>query len=82
MHDKISAKFPCRTRIAARAAATNIIHIGPENRLDLELSRNSFRWRATELWNNLPQEIRLIPKIEEFKIQLKLWVTENVGIHP
>ena len=76
LHDKISTKFPYQTRIVS----TNILNLGPDPKM--QMTRNSFRWRATNLWNNLPEDLRLIPKISHFKKKLKLWVSSHVGIHP
>jgi hypothetical protein len=76
LKERISNKFPYKTRMAA----SNVINLGPDP--NLQLNRNSFRWRASNLWNNLPEEIRSIQKINQFKQKLKLWVTQHVEIHP
>ena len=34
----------------------------------------SFRWRTTLLWNELPQEIRMIASLPRFKNKIKLWI--------
>ena len=76
IYQKISTDFPRRTRIAS----TNAIHLGPQFDFEKELTRASFRWRATMLWNDLPSEIRKLPKVNKFKISLKKWIMEYEDI--
>ena len=45
-----------------------------------DLARRSFKYRASEKWNDLPLEIRNANKLNEFKRLLKNWVLENVNI--
>ena len=44
----------------------------------LVLYRNSFVYRGSTLWNNLPKELRKVSQIGAFKTRLKTWVKENV----
>ena len=75
-NEKLSTSFPYRTRKGKARA----INIGPQNKLSL--TDNSFRWRASRLWNKLPPDIRTIPKLPQFKSKLKKWILENIDIHP
>ena len=61
LKERIKNKFPYKTRMAA----SNVINLGPDP--NLQLTRNSFRWRASNLWNKLPEEIRSIQKISTEK---------------
>ena len=76
--DKFSTHFPYRTRIAKN----NAIHISSDFENELKLADNSFRWRASALWNKLPPDMRIIPKLPKFKRKLKKWIFQNIDIHP
>ena len=45
----------------------------------LEITRNSFRWRAANQFNQLPAEIRKCPTLATFKTKAKIWIKENVS---
>jgi hypothetical protein len=45
-----------------------------------EEKKNGFVYRSVLEWNLLPVEIRNIGKIENFRIELKKWIKENVEI--
>ena len=75
-HEKMSTNFPYRTRNGKDLA----IHIGTQNKLSL--TDNSFRWRASLLWNKLPPDMRTIQKLPKFKTQLKKWILDNIDIYP
>ena len=72
----MSTNFPYRTRNGKELA----INIATQNKLSL--TDNSFRWRASRLWNKLPPDIRTIPKLPQFKSKLKKWILESIEIHP
>ena len=46
----------------------------------LELSKNSFKFRAANQYNQLPSEIRNCSTIESFKCQAKAWIKTNVSL--
>ena len=45
----------------------------------LELSKDSFRWRASSQFNQLPPDIRNCASLGSFKIRVKSWTKENVS---
>ena len=63
---------------STRQAETGLIRVLSKPKL--ELARDSFRWRAANCFNQLPSEIRLSIKVEEFKTKVKPWIIENVAI--
>ena len=44
----------------------------------LSLAKKSFTFRGSELWNNLPSDIRKIQKIGTFKKACRDWVKDNI----
>ena len=44
----------------------------------LTLAKKSFCFRAAEQWNSIPEGIRKMKKIGQFKSQLKKWILSNV----
>ena len=48
----------------------------------LKSSQNSFRWRASNAFNNLPASITQIDQEKEFKRQVKTWIMKNVPLKP
>ena len=47
-------------------------------RNNLSLAADSFCFRGSNLWNQLPRNLRNVKKIGTFKRDVKKWVTENV----
>ena len=45
----------------------------------LDISKNSFRWRAADQFNQLPACIRTSNSLETFKRNVKPWIQENVA---
>ena len=76
IHSKLCMEFPYNTRLAQSES----VRMGPDFQSKLELTEKSFLNRATVSYNNLPQELRKIPKLEEFKVQLKTWVLSNCNL--
>ena len=72
MHN--SWAYPYRTRQAENELVRVL------SKPNLELAKDSFRWRAANCYNQLPSEIRTSSKIEEFKSKAKPWIMENVAI--
>ena len=40
----------------------------------LQITASAFRWRSREMWNRLPDDIRLLDNISGFKKQLRTWI--------
>ena len=40
----------------------------------LQITASAFRWRSREMWNRLPDDIRLLENISGFKKQLRTWI--------
>ena len=72
---KLANEFPYNTRLAQSEA----VRMGPDFKAKLELTKGSFMNRATVNYNQLPENLRKVPKIGTFKKKLKIWVTENVS---
>ena len=49
---------------------------------DLSLSRGSFFFRASRLYNAVPLNIKNSPTIPSFKTNLKKWIKENIAVAP
>ena len=45
----------------------------------LTLAKNSYCYRSSTQWNSLPDNIRNMKKIGQFKSQLKKWILQNVA---
>ena len=76
LYDKFGSQYPCNTRLAA----SRRIRIDGNFDADLSLAHDSFRWRASKLYNELPVHIRTETKLARFKFNLKQWVSSNVTI--
>ena len=50
--------------------------------LDLAITEDSFRWRASKDYNELPIEIRTLDEIESFKKACKIWITNSIPLSP
>ena len=68
------------TRYIKNKKANQGIVLGQDSQATSDLARRSFKYRASEKWNDLPLEIRNANKLNEFKRLLKNWVLENVNI--
>ena len=49
---------------------------------ELSLSRSSFIYRASKLYNALPMTIKNDKSIPTFKANVKKWIKENINIRP
>ena len=47
----------------------------------LDITKNSFRWRAANEYNQLPLEIRKSLTLCSFKLKAKAWIQENVSFN-
>ena len=60
-----------------RQAVGGVIRLVGKPKLDV--TKNSFRWRAANQYNQLPAEIRRCQTLESFKSNAKTWIKENVS---
>ena len=67
--------YNCNTRQAARMEIRQ-----DKDTPELELTKDSFRWRATKEYNKIPAEIRTISSIHLFKTRLWRWIITDVPI--
>ena len=74
LYTMFNTEYPYETRQADSGRIRN--GITPE----LEISKDSFRWRATDLYNQLPAAIRGIKTLQSFKLATKQWVRKNVEV--
>ena len=51
-------------------------------RYDLSVSRGSFFYRGSQLFNSLPESLRTQTKMSSFKRGIKKWTKEHVAIKP
>ena len=82
-------KFPYKTRQAATCPEgfsfeiqhpvdSGTVRQVTGNKLDL--SKNGWCWRSVEMFNTIPDHIRLETNLVNFKKKLKVWVDLNVSI--
>ena len=43
----------------------------------LLLTSETFRWKTTSRWNNLPMELRTELRLKRFKLDLKKWIRDR-----
>ena len=75
MYKKLSSSFPYKTRFATNQN----IRMGPDFQANHSLTQVSFRWRGSQLWNNLPSEVKGIGNLGKFKNKAKNWVLDNIA---
>lgn len=46
----------------------------------LTITRHSWKWRTTNIWNSLPPELRCTKIMSQFKRNLRIWISSNVPI--
>ena len=69
-----STKYNCDTRHARRGL------LRTTRDCELELSEDSFRWRAARAFNELPLQVRNSSSMKTFKIEVKKWVRANIPL--
>ena len=47
----------------------------------LDISKNSYRWRAATQYNMLPSDIRNSESVAIFKLRVKTWIRTNVSLY-
>ena len=71
--DKLGLKI--NTRKATREM------IKPFGTPRLQIAKESFRWKAAELYNSIPTSLTDIPEVRRFKMEVKLWIRDNASFH-
>ena len=71
-----SAKYSYKTK---QARTGQIKHTRD---LELQITKDSFRWRASEDYNGLPQEIRNLETVQMFKKAAKDWIRKHTPLAP
>ena len=75
LYSMFSSKYQIDTRQARSE------QIKPTRISTLELSYESFRWRAARMYNDLPIALRQVTSVPKFKKELKKWIIENIPIY-
>ena len=47
---------------------------------ELDLAKDSFSWRAAELFNDLPDAVRSMKTTQSFKLAAKVWIRQNIEV--
>ena len=66
-----------RTRFIAQS---NLRRLRENMNTSHVISQNSFRWRASSQWNELPVNIKTSLSIAIFKTNVKMWIKKNVPL--
>ena len=69
-----SNEYSCYTRQARSG------QIKPTRRSNLDLSEDSFRWRASKSYNNLPVSLRQAESLSIFKTGLRRYILDNIPV--
>ena len=72
MHNSWSYSY--RTRQAATGLVQLIGNPRPE------ITRNSFKWRAADQYNQLPEEIKKCSSTKLFKMKVKTWIIREFSL--
>ena len=78
LYNRLSTVHPFRTR----QSSTGSIRQDETFRSKSSLPRDSFRYRGAHDYNRIPPSIRSIPNLTSFKIKLRQWVKQNIGMEP
>ena len=74
IYSMFSTKYSYQTNQAHNRMLRNT------RKYSLNISRDSFRWRAAMYYNQLPLSIRNSTSLEHFKKDAKAWVRDNISI--
>ena len=74
--DKLKSEFCRETRLATGGG------IRKNQKIKHKTTQQSFIPRTVDIWNKLPQDLRLTPTLPKFKKKLKLWIIRNIPIQP
>ena len=53
-------------------------NIRVNQRINSDLGKKNFSYKATILWNKVPFNIRALPKLKKFKVEVKIWIKNDV----
>ena len=70
-----SSKYHCDTRHARSK------QVKPTRGSTLDLSEESFRWRAAKIYNELPVSLRQSTSAGSFRVGLKKWIRDNIPVN-
>ena len=76
LYNMFSMDYTIRTRQAARMELRT-----DSDTPELELTMDSFRWRATRDYNCIPAEIRKLETLKSFKTSLWKWIISSIPIY-
>ena len=76
LHSVFSAEYKYKTKQADNGLLRHTRDLG------LEMTQDSFRWRAAKSYNELPLNIRNIASLEAYKKGAKAWIKLNTSLHP
>ena len=62
----------------SRSISENLIRV----EANLSLTRSSFMYKASKIWNALSPEVRNTESIAAFKKSAKVWITNNIPVMP
>ena len=69
-----------QTRYTRNLATRQLIKLGPDSVAESDLARNSFKYRATRQWNDLPPDLKQVKILSNFKLGLRRWILDNIPI--
>ena len=64
-----------------RFAGAGNIQAAGKSEIRLDLSQQSFKFRAIQGWNQLPSRLKLETSNILFKKKLKIWIKDNIAIN-
>ena len=76
LHSMFDTEYQYKTKQAHNALIRQTRDLG------LEITQDSFRWRAAKSYNELPLSIRNVASLEAFKKEAKAWIKMNTSLHP
>ena len=79
LYSMFNTTYNYKTRVAESGKIRQLRTPGSGSKI-LELAKDSFKWRAADLYNNLPGHIRSISTLPSFKQQTKQWVAQNIEL--
>ena len=83
LHEKLSGKPEERyyqTRFIENENRKHNLVLDSESSAEGDLALSSFKYRASRQWNNLPLDVREATDVNQFKLQLRQWVLNNISV--
>ena len=74
-YEKVGKEYTYKTRLASENGIVKM-----ENRVTKDLSHQNFSHKSTQMWNELPSDIRQAPSLPVFKTMVKAWIKTNIEI--